>query len=115
MRLPENPSSLIPRDPRCSCWTGVDTYESKHNSGVCKCPCLQCQSQRVRYANARATGTQFWECGWRCGRTRPATDTWVFVVAWHAKPLPKMIPICWHCWHLAEEYWPDGLGAVKYE
>ena len=115
MRLPENPSSLIPRDPRCLCRVEVDTYQSGHNSGVCKCPCLQCQAQRTRHANVRAASPGFFRCAWGCGRERPATDTWVFVVAWHAKPFPKMLPICWHCWNLPEKDWPDGLGAVRYE
>jgi hypothetical protein len=40
-----------------------------------------------------------------CGAKRPATATWIFVPSqW------GLIPICWHCWSLEEQY-GGWLGA----
>jgi hypothetical protein len=33
-----------------------------------------------------------------CGTRAVPEDPWTFVAARHARPRPRLLPVCWRCW-----------------
>jgi hypothetical protein len=77
-------------------------WAPRHHAGLCGCQCRSCQVRREGLARERRGGC--YRCR-MCGTRQPAEADWTFVMAWHARPQPRMLAVCQPCW--------DGTSAAN--